>query len=152
MHAPAVAVVVFINNALYCRTVCTADSADLSFICTCLTILCFIIKLMRDSRQNPRGKLQWSCHSPALGFQLSSARLATAQLLEQRCLCACVSECVALTEPGPLLQQFYNSSQLTWLHSAQVFKWEECSLMSELFQPSLNHLMNCHLTDTEISK
>lgn len=63
LHAPAIAVVVFINDALYCRIVCTADSADLSFVCTHLTALCFIIKLMRDSRQNPQKK---SCSGAAI--------------------------------------------------------------------------------------
>lgn len=63
LHAPAIAVVVFTNDALYCRIVFTADSADLCFICTHPTALCFIIKLMKDSRQNLQKK---SCSGAAI--------------------------------------------------------------------------------------
>lgn len=63
LRAPAIAAVVFISDALYCRIVCTADKADLSFICPHCTALSFIIKLMRDSRQNPQKK---SCSGAAI--------------------------------------------------------------------------------------
>lgn len=62
LHAPVITVVVFTNDALYCRIVCTADSAGLNFTCTHLTALCIIIRLMRDSRQNPQKK---SCRGAA---------------------------------------------------------------------------------------
>lgn len=118
LHAPAIAVVVLTNNALYCRIVCTADSADLSSICTHLTALCFIINLMGESKETKSSKeeLWWTCHSPALGLQLSPASLAMWQELEQQCLWTCVmgvSGYVAFTELELLLHQFYNRPQLT---------------------------------------
>lgn len=73
LHAPAIAVVVFTNNALYCRIVFTADSADLSFICTHPAALCFIIELMRDIDKILKRKAAVELPFPALGFQLSPA-------------------------------------------------------------------------------
>lgn len=79
LHAPEIAVVMFTNNALYCRIVCTADSADLSSICIHLIDLhtSFIINLMRESKETKSSKeeLWWSCLSPALGQSCQSGNV-----------------------------------------------------------------------------
>lgn len=149
LHAPAIAVVVFTNNALYCIVLFVQLIVQIwGSICSHLTALCFVINLMRESKETKTSKeeLQWSCHSPALGFQLSPASLAMWQELEQRCLQTCVmgvSGYVALTELELLLHQFYSRPQLT---SSILHKHS-----SEKNQASWNISLNALWTTQRIS-